>query len=174
MKVLLAYDGSADADAAIETAARLSTGASAVVLTVWEGFSEVVARSGTGLAVAALDFDEINRVAEQRAQECAEEGAGRARAAGLRAQPRAVHREFSVWGTILDAAADANADVVVVGSRGLTGVKSLLLGSVSRGVLTHADRPVMVVPAAEAARARQRDRRHGRAIGVHGSAATGG
>ena len=35
-----------------------------------------------------------------------------------------------------------------MGSRGLTGIKSLLLGSVSRGVLTHADRPVMVVPPA--------------------------
>ena len=171
MNVLLAYDGSADAGAAIETAARLYTGASAVVVSVWEGFSEVVARSGMGLAVAALDFDEINRAGEQRAQECAEEGAGRARAAGLRAQPQAVHREFSVWGTILDAAADADADVIVLGSRGLTGVKSLVLGSVSRGVLTHADRPVMVVPAADVARERQRDRRHGLGDRVHGSSA---
>lgn len=157
MNVLLAYDGSADAGAAIESAARLYPGASAVVVSVWEGFSEVVARSGTGLAVAALDFDEIDQAAEQRARKCAEEGAGRARAAGLRAQPRAVRREFSVWGTLLDAAMDADADVVVVGSRGLTGIKSLLLGSVSRGVLTHADRPVTVVRAVSVARGGERD-----------------
>jgi len=85
MQVLIAYDGSADADAAI--AARMYAGASAVVVGVWEGFSEVVARSGSGLAVAALDFAGIDRAAEQRAQECAEAGAGRARAAGLAAQP---------------------------------------------------------------------------------------
>jgi Universal stress protein family len=49
-------------------------------------------------------------------------------------------------GDPLDVAAESEADVVVVGSRGLTGFSSLLLGSVSRGVLAHADRPVLVVP----------------------------
>jgi len=174
MKVLLAYDGSADADAAIETAARLCARSSAVVVSVWEGFSEVVARSGAGRAVAALDFEEIDCAAEQRARDCAEAGTRRARAEGLLAEPWAVHRRFSVWGTILDAAVDADADVIVLGSRGLTGVKSLVLGSVSRGVLTHADRPVMVVPAADVARERQRDRRHGLGDRVHGSAAASG
>ena len=170
MKVLIAYDGSADADAAVAMAAGVYAGASAVVVSVWEGFSEVVARSAKGLAVAALDFEEIDRAAEQRAQECAEAGAARARAGGLPAESRAVHRAFSVWGTILDAAADADADVIVMGSRGLTGIKSVLLGSASRGVLGHADRPVMIVPATEVARTRQQGRRCSQADPVGDSA----
>ena len=44
-----------------------------------------------------------------------------------------------------------DADMIVVGSRGRNAVTSALLGSVSRGVLHEARRPVLVVP-----RARQR------------------
>jgi nucleotide-binding universal stress UspA family protein len=45
-----------------------------------------------------------------------------------------------------------------MGSRGLTGVKSLLLGSVSHAVIQHADRTVIVVPSPEVAAARARER----------------
>lgn len=43
---------------------------------------------------------------------------------------------------------------IVIGTRGLTGVKSLLLGSVSHAVVQHADRAVLVVPSPEIAEAR--------------------
>lgn len=42
------------------------------------------------------------------------------------------------------------ADLIVIGSRGLGGVTGVLLGSVSRGVLKHATRPVLIVRAAPA------------------------
>jgi nucleotide-binding universal stress UspA family protein len=45
--------------------------------------------------------------------------------------------------SLLDAAKDA--DLVVVGSRGRSGLKTLLLGSVSHVVVTHAEIPVVVV-----------------------------
>jgi hypothetical protein len=62
-----------------------------------------------------------------------------------------------------------DADVIVLGTRGLTGVKSVLLGSVSRGVLTHADRAVMIVPASDVARQRLADRRRAPPHPVGGS-----
>ena len=51
--------------------------------------------------------------------------------------------------TIVAVAKRKNADLIVVGSRGLGPVKAALLGSVSRGVLDDAKRPVLIVKAAK-------------------------
>ncbi len=47
--------------------------------------------------------------------------------------------------TILRVAERDNVDLIIVGSRGLTGVSELFLGSVSSGVLHHATCPVLIV-----------------------------
>lgn len=47
---------------------------------------------------------------------------------------------------ILAQADDCNADVIVMGTRGLGGAEKLLLGSTSKRVLERATVPVMVVP----------------------------
>ena len=147
MKLLIAYDGSPDAKAAVALAGHLLDGSTAVVLTVWEGFSEVVALAQTG-ARATFDFERIDTECEQAARDRAAEGVGHARAAGLQAEARVVKRRDTVATTILEEAAAVEAELVVVGSRGFGAVKSVLLGSVSRALLQHARLPVLVAPAA--------------------------
>jgi len=52
---------------------------------------------------------------------------------------------ISVVETIINQAAKENADLIIIGTRGLGGFKKLLLGSVSSGVLDHAHCPVLVI-----------------------------
>ena len=65
--------------------------------------------------------------------------------AGLIAEPLAVHGSGSVWRTILELAERNDAAAIVMGSRGRTGLRSMLLGSVSSAVIGHADRPTLVI-----------------------------
>ena len=148
LMILLCYDGSEDARAAIEHAGELLGGQPATVLTVWEPFMEVLARSsfGVGATVGMVNIDEIDAANRKGAESRAEEGAELARHAGLNAQPHTRTQVTSVAAAILDEASELEAAAIVVGSRGLTGVKSLLLGSVSHAVIQHADRTVIVVP----------------------------
>jgi len=51
----------------------------------------------------------------------------------------------SVVGGIIDFAEKENIDLIVVGTRGRSGLKRLLLGSVASGVVNYAHCPVMIV-----------------------------
>jgi nucleotide-binding universal stress UspA family protein len=145
--ILIGYDGSEHADRAIDEAARMFPGADAIVLNVWRSVSEV-ARAGR----AALPEDvirkataEMDAVAQVEAKATAEAGADRATAAGLRARPLEARVDGSVAEAILRAAEEHDVMSVVMGSRGRSGFKSALLGSVSNTVVQHCPRPVVVV-----------------------------
>jgi nucleotide-binding universal stress UspA family protein len=158
--ILIGYDGSADAKAAIEHGAQLLKGQPATVLTVWQPFIEVMAHtsSGFGLAPGMVDIEEIDKAMRQSAEERAVEGAELARRVGFDAQPRTCSQETNTSEAILAEADALGAGAILMGSRGLTGLKSLLLGSVSHGVIQHADRAVIVVPSPEVAASRVRGR----------------
>ena len=157
--ILICYDGSPDAQAAITHAGKLMHGESATVLTVWEPFIDVMARAGAGMAYwDGVDLDEIDAESERTARARAEEGVELARAASLNPQPRTRTRGATIAETILSEADDVNARTIVLGTRGLTGLKSLMLGSVSHAVLQHTDRPVIVVPSPEIAANRAANR----------------
>ena len=146
--ILLCYDGSEDAQAAVEHAAKLFSNDPVTVLAVWEPYVEVFAQSGFGLAYAppASAVEEIDTAITDQARATAQEGAERLKQAGIVAQPRIERRHASIAETILTVAGEIDAVAIVLGTRGRGGVKSLLLGSVSHAVVQHADRPVVVIP----------------------------
>jgi nucleotide-binding universal stress UspA family protein len=150
--VLIAYDGSGPARNAVDHAARLFAGGAALVVTAWSSL-----RQTGGAARVALSDDVIQEAigkldasAEAAASRTAEEGAERARHAGMDASSLVVRADPSVWASIVAATEEHDARAVVVGSRGRSGLRSAVLGSVSNGVVHHCRRPVVVVHPADA------------------------
>ncbi len=153
--IVVCYDGSEDAKAAVESAAALLGAEPATVLTVWEPYIDTLAQTGFGLVYAPVDdAPDIDAALRQRALETAEEGAALLRKAGGTVEALVEQRETSVAAAVLDVARRLDADAIVIGTRGRGGVKSALLGSVSHALVQHADRPVVVVPSAALAAAR--------------------
>jgi nucleotide-binding universal stress UspA family protein len=145
--VLLCYDGSEDAKHAIRTAASLLVPRSAMVLTVCEDIAGV---PPFAWAAPMAGIEDFLAAARQGAHEVVNEGVGIAEEAGFVVTPLVVEVVGPAWPAILEAA-DAHAvSVIVLGSRGLGGLKSVLLGSVSGTVAHRARRPVLVISNAEA------------------------
>jgi nucleotide-binding universal stress UspA family protein len=92
-----------------------------------------------------VNFVELDRAAAEDGGNVARAGVRIAQKAGLDAEPVAIEATGPVWKTIVETADTHDAAMIVMGSRGLTGVRSMLLGSVSTAVVHHADRPTLVM-----------------------------
>jgi len=144
--LLIAYDGSEQAAEAVAFAARMfGPGARATVLFAWE---PALLGSMAIAAPAPIPDGEIERE-QQLAMLIAEEGAKKARELGLEAQAESIETVDASWRTIVDAADREHPDIIVMGTRGLSGVKSVMLGSVSHAVAQHASHPVLIVPSGD-------------------------
>jgi nucleotide-binding universal stress UspA family protein len=121
--VLVAYDASAEAQAALREAVALFGRRPLIVVSVGE---PELAQTG----------------------DAAQAGADEARRLGATVEALAVADSADVAETLASIAEDRDAVAVVVGSRGLGAIKARLLGSTSRKLLHDTQRPVLVVRAA--------------------------
>lgn len=137
--VLICYDGSEQAALAIEAAGALLRPRQAVVLGV------APSRIAVGYSPMPSEAPWIDEVDAAAAHEHADAGAELARRVGFDATSKVASAE-STWRAVTDIARDVDASVIVVGSRGLTGLREALERSVSHAVAAHAQRPVLVVP----------------------------
>jgi nucleotide-binding universal stress UspA family protein len=148
--VLIAYDGSEAARRAIREAAELFGSRPALVATVWEAalaYSSA-AMPGVEMQPATIDIgeaQELEQELEARAHRIAEEGAELARSAGLQAETLAMAGDARAADAIVEVARERRVAAIVIGSRGLTGLRARLEGSTSSGVLKRASCPVVVV-----------------------------
>ena len=136
MRVLLATDGSDDAQAAAACLAGFALPEDTAVHVV----------TVAALTPSALDIPIVRDFKASLLQEA--HAVANATCAGLAKRFRTVEAlvlEGDPRDELVRAAEDWPADLVVVGARGLSGVAGWLLGSVSMAVARHAPCPVLVV-----------------------------
>lgn len=145
--VVVAYDGSGAADAAVDYVPQLLQRRAVDVVSVWE--STAAAAPASLLAIPAGmahdAYEKLDAQVKAQAEALAADAAERLGAHGVNGSPHALPCHGNVWSTILDYADEHDAGLVVVGSRGRSPVSSALLGSVSNGIVHHSSRPVLVV-----------------------------
>ena len=139
--VVVGTDGSVTAERAVKHAAGLAVDNEArlVIVTAYEPHGDTLAESSEAP-------DDIRWMLTDRSQaeERARHGAGIAKESGA---PRVTVQAIagSPADVLLEAASDFGADVIVVGSKGLTSHAHFVLGSVASSVAHHAPCDVLIV-----------------------------
>ncbi|WP_159886360.1 universal stress protein [Paenibacillus puerhi] len=139
--ILVAYDGSEISERALEAGARLAALTPEAKLQVLHVFYWPTLVIGDAFIAApparATEEYEYTQALEEKAREhAAKFGASNIEVTTLQGSPAKV---------ILEYAVTTAADVIVIGSRGLSGIGEFVLGSVSHNVVQHARVPVLVV-----------------------------
>ena len=145
-RILIATDGSPSAQEAVDFGLELAADQGAAVTFVHVVPAvDVVPAGGFGLTGAVP-----HELTEARQRARWTRRRARAEEAGVTAYTRLLRGD--PVDEIVAYADTVDADLIVVGSRGHGAVASALLGSVSRGILREARRPVLVVRGAAARR----------------------
>ena len=141
--ILVGIDGSESsidaADYAIEMAKK--DGAQVIALTV-----NRIPLSSYGLATPQ---DEVKQSKEnekmQEFKEWLDKISQNAKQNSVQVKKEIINSQMSVEAAIVEYAESEGVDLIVIGTRGNSGIKNMLLGSIASGVVKYATCPVMVV-----------------------------
>ena len=137
MKILVAHDGSAQADKALHEASRLAEklGADITIMTV-----------APDLCLTEISDSECQLISQSlfsEAESAMKKVTGELALQGLKAE--IVIKDGHPAEKILETATEIGADMIVVGSHGRHGAKRLFLGSVSSKIVEHATCHVLII-----------------------------
>ncbi|WP_262365649.1 universal stress protein [Gordonia sp. OPL2] len=150
--LMIAYDGSPNADRAIRYAGQFLRAETAFVVTAWQpgGMSPTRLSTLSGGMQPFIDTRleaGVDHALESEAETINCKGVDLAKSVGLSARGSLVEVESTVWGALVAAADALDVDLLVTGTRGASGLRALLHSSVAERVLKHCHRPVFIVPA---------------------------
>jgi len=142
-KIVVAFDGSPDSLKAVKRASALAKEFGATITIVHAYTLPALGYGGPG-PMPLVDFKSIEDSARSKARETLEKGKTICEQEGVSAKVELL-QATSIVQAIVEFAAKENADLIVMGTRGMTGFKKMLMGSVSDGVVSHAHCSVLVV-----------------------------
>ncbi|GAB7386939.1 universal stress protein [Bacillaceae bacterium] len=138
-RILVAYDGSDLSKKALETAVKLAKSDEKVEIDVVAVFDPPVALASYGIYNAGEILNEIRKEMEESFAHVEEQ------LKGLPNKWRTLILEGHPAEMIVRYARENGCDLIVMGSRGLSGIKEFFLGSVSHYVTQRAQCPVLIV-----------------------------
>ena len=141
-KVVVAFDGSEDSVKAVRLASSLASefGSEVIIAHV---FSSPAVGFGAASGMPIPDYPALDEAREGSAKEILSRGLKLASDMGMKARGELI-KAPSVVEALVDFAKNEDASLIVVGTRGMTGIKKLIIGSVSSGLVNHAPCPVLV------------------------------
>lgn len=144
-RLVVGADGSSSADRALAMLRRwpVFAGHPASVVTVTEPVASWAGRVGTAFYPAWVEMQQEQTDRQALFRDVADRGAEELARAGISATVEL--REGDPADQLIRVAQATGADLIVVGSRGLSVLPRLVIGSVARKVLLHAPQSVLVV-----------------------------
>jgi nucleotide-binding universal stress UspA family protein len=142
MKIVLAVDGSSYSEDAAEAVAA-HPWSKGTVVRVLSAVEDVTPPATELWYDAGGSLERARKEMETHAEQLTAGIAEVLRASGLTVETAVRHGDAR--SVIVDEAKEWDADLIVVGSHGYTGLKRLLLGSVAQSVVSHAPCSVEVV-----------------------------
>lgn len=147
-RILVTVDGSENSKRAARIALEIAAkfGAKLNVLHVVPRLTyESTPLSLTRAAVPPTGYGQLYAEARKEAEKYVEDIVSEAHTRGIVAKGDVLENKPSVVETIVDYSKSEEVDLIVTGTRGQGGFKKLLVGSVSSGVVAHAECSVLVV-----------------------------
>lgn len=142
-RIVVAFDGSKDAVKAVQVAGALAKefGSELVVVHAYS----VPAFAYAGMPGAPVpNSPDLEGLSKQSGKSVLAKGLLVAKNSGVDAKGELLESTSTVQ-ALVEFSETEKADLVVLGTRGMTGFKRMVMGSVSSGVVEHAHCPVLVV-----------------------------
>jgi nucleotide-binding universal stress UspA family protein len=150
-RILLPMDGSDSsmkaAGYAIAMARKKGDNNNAKLITLYVIHSEIkhVYSTYYGGSVNQISIEGIIEDTKRQAQAWFDKVQEEADENNVKLRREIIVNSRSIVGAVVDYAEHEGVDLIVIGSRGLSGFKKLLLGSTASGVITYAHCPVLVI-----------------------------
>lgn len=144
--IILGYDGSPCAQAALDAAVELASGCPDSKIVIVHGAAVNLA-AGAGPMTAELLLEgaaDVRSRAEAGMKPLMDEAAARVAAAGVAVETRVEWKTASA--ALMDVAEELGANMIVVGTYGAGALRGVLLGSTPYKLLHRSEIPVLVVP----------------------------